>query len=166
MICPKIISIGYAVPELSYTQAEIFAELQYPRHFWRLFRDSAIEKRHFRVPLERIRHLSWQEQQEEYLVGATMLSQEAVLHCLDGRDAATIGCIIYGSCTGLAPGPTVAHYLGRDLGFAPSTYYNNIIGQGCESGFPGLKRAYDFVMVTGRMALVVNCELPSLTYFP
>lgn len=166
MICPKIISIGYAVPELSYTQAEIFAELQYPRHFWRLFRDSGVEKRHFRVPLERIRRLSWQEQQEEYIEGATLLSKEAALLCLDGRDTAPIGCVIYGSCTGFAPGPTVAHYLGRQLGFAPSTYYNNIIGQGCESGFPGLKRAYDFVMVTGRMALVVNCELSSLTYFP
>ena len=163
---PKIISIGYAVPELFYTQAEIFAELQYPRPFWRLFRDSGVDKRHFQVPLERVRHLSWQEQQEEYLVGATRLSEEAALVCLDLRSMDEIGCIIYGSCTGFAPGPTVAHYLGRQLGFAPSTYYNNIIGQGCESGFPGLKRAYDFAVVTGKAALVVNCELASLTYFP
>jgi len=137
----KIISMGYAVPEHSYTQNEISQEIGYPGAFRRLFTEAGIEKRHFWVPL-------------------------AILNCLDGRESTEIGCVIYGSCTGFAPGPTVAHYLGRDLCFAPSTYYNNIIGQGCESGFPGLKRAFDFSTVTGKPSLVIACELCSCTYFP
>ena len=58
------------------------------------------------------------------------------------------------------------HHLQRRLGFGPSTYYLNISAQGCESGFPGIKRAYDYVVANQEPALVVNCELCSLTYYP
>ncbi|MBA7696353.1 3,5-dihydroxyphenylacetyl-CoA synthase [subsurface metagenome] len=163
---PKIISIGYAVPETAYSQEQIFHILGYPEKFRRIFRDSGIEKRHFCLPLEGIKSLTFQEQQEEYIKKATALSKQAVLNCLDGRGLEDIGCFVYGSCTGLAPGPTIPHYLMRFLKFPPSLYITNIIGQGCESGFPNLRRAYDFTIATGRRSLVVNCELCSLTYFP
>jgi len=110
---PKIISLGFAVPPFSYTQAEIFKAFNYPEHFWRLFRNKGIEKRHFCIPLERLTKLSWQEQEEEYIRVATALSKEAVLNCLDGRNPEEIGCLVYGSSTGLAPGPTIPHYLMR-----------------------------------------------------
>jgi len=162
----KIISLGYAVPEHSYSQLEIFQALGYPKAFRRVFTTTDIAKRHFCIPLESIRTLTFQEQQEEYIKAATELSKQAVMNCLDGRNPKEIGCVVYGSCTGFAPGPTIAHYLAQAFAFAPSTYYTNIIGQGCESGFPGLKRAHDFAVATGKSALVVNCELCSLTYFP
>ena len=60
---PKLISLGYAVPEQVVTQREVFDTLKYPDPFWKLYRDSGIEKRHFWVPLSRIRQLSFQEQQ-------------------------------------------------------------------------------------------------------
>ena len=163
---PKIISIGYAVPKWVYGQYRIFEELKYPRHFQRLFRDSDIETRYFWVPLPRIRHLGWQEQQEEYIKGAIALSKEAILDCLDGRSSKDIGCVVFSSCTGFAPGPVVPHYLAKELGFAPNTYYTNIGSMGCESGLPGLKRAFDFTMATGRCSLVIACELSSCSYFP
>lgn len=163
---PQIISIGYAVPEHSYTQEEIFQELGYPRQFRRLFTESAIDKRHFWVPLERIRHLSWQEQQDEYMKGAVTLSREAVVNCLDDRNTADIGCVIFCSCTGFSPGPTISHFLSKDLGFSPAIYHTNIGSMGCEGGFPGLKRAYDFSAVSGKQSLVIACELSSCSYFP
>lgn len=166
MVPPKVISIGYAVPEKSYTQVDIFQALGYPQRFWRVFKESGIEKRHLWVPPYDAKKLSWQEQQERYRIGAIELSLRAINECLDGQSAENIACVIYGSCTGFTPGPTVAHYLAKELGFEPSTYYTNIIGQGCESGFPGLRRAYDFAVVTGKQALVVNCELCSCTYYP
>jgi len=166
MNSPKIISIGFAVPEKSYTQAKIFTYLNYPRHFWRIFRDTEIDKRHFCVPLVEMTKLNWQEQQERYQSEALKLSRKATLLCLDGRAPSDIDAVVYGTCTGFTPGPTIPHYLGKSLGFSPSIYYTNIIGQGCESGFPGLKRAYDFAVATGKSALVINCELSSLTYFP
>jgi predicted naringenin-chalcone synthase len=163
---PKIISIGYALPKYSYSQADIFTVLKYPHHFWRVFREADIDKRHFILPLEDIQKLSFQEQQETYLREAPKLSTKAMEACLDGLTPSDIGLVTYGSCTGWAPGPTIAHYLGREFNFSPSTFYTNIIGQGCESGFPGLKRAFDFAISTRKPALVVNCELSCLTYYP
>ena len=163
---PKVISIGFAVPEKSYTQEEVFQALGYPQRFQRVFKESGIEKRHLWVPPYDAKKLSWQEQQDAYRIGAVRLSLQAISECLDGRSVEDIACVIYGSCTGFTPGPTVAHYLAKELGFEPSTYYTNIIGQGCESGFPGLRRAYDFAVATGKQALLVNCELCSCTYYP
>ena len=166
MNSPKVISIGFAVPEISYTQEEVFQALGYPKRFWRVFKESGIEKRHLWIPPDEAKRFSWQLQQEAYRDWAVKLSLQAINECLDGRSAGDIACVVYGSCTGFAPGPTVAHYLAKELGLKPSTYYTNIIGHGCESGFPGLRRAYDFTLATGKQALVVNCELCSCTYFP
>ncbi|MFH1646617.1 MAG: 3-oxoacyl-[acyl-carrier-protein] synthase III C-terminal domain-containing protein [Chloroflexota bacterium] len=166
MNSPQVISIGFAVPEKSYTQEEVFAVLKYSQRFWRVFKESGIEKRHLWVPPSEAKEASWQQQQDLYRDGAVKLSLQAINKCLDGRSAGDIACVVYGSCTGFAPGPTVAHYLAKELVLKPSTYYTNIIGQGCESGFPGLRRAYDFAVATGKKALVVNCELCSCTYYP
>jgi len=166
MNSPKIISIGFAVPEKSYTQEEMFQVLGYPQRFQRFFKESGIEKRHLCIPPDEAMKASWQQQQEAYRDWAVKLSLQAINECLDDNSAGDIACLVYGSCTGFAPGPTVAHYLAEKLGLKPSTYYTNIIGQGCESGFPGLRRAYDFAVATGKKALVVNCELCSCTYYP
>lgn len=166
-INPKIISIGYAVPERNcYTQEEVFEELGYPKAFKRLFTGASIDKRHFWVPLPRITKLSWQEQEEEYIKGAIELSKQAIANCLDGRDIRTIGCIVFCSCTGFCPGPTISHFLSKELGLLPNTYHTNIVSMGCEGGFPGLKRAMDFTLSTSKRSLVVAAELSSCSYFP
>lgn len=166
MAFPKIISLGFATPSLSYTQQEIFEELHYPHHFRRIFMDSGIERRHFWVPLSKLRQLSWQEQEEQYIKGALSLSKEAMVKCLDGRDPKGISCLVFCSCTGFCPGPTIGHYLIKEFGLPPSTYHTNIGSMGCEGGFPGLRRAYDFTVATGKSSLVVTCELSSCSYFP
>ena len=163
---PKLISIGYAVPEQAVTQREVFDTLKYPNPFWKLYRDSGIEKRHFWVPLSRIRQLSFQEQQEEYMKGAVELSKKAALKCLDGRHPEAIKCLVFASCTGFAPGPTIGHFLAKELSLFSDTYITNIASQGCEAGFPGIRRAFDFTLTSGKASLVVTCELASCSYFP
>ncbi len=163
---PKIISISYALPENSYSQDQIFNELAYPKAFKRLFSQSAIDKRHFWVPLDRIKHLSWQEQQEWYKEGVLDLSKRALLNCLDGRDVKDIGCVVFSSCTGFLPGPVAPHYLSREFGFEPSTYFRNLGSHGCEGGFPGLRTAMEFTMVSGKPSIAIACELASCSYFP
>ena len=163
---PKLISIGYAVPEQVVTQREVFDTLKYPNPFWKLYRDSGIEKRHFWVPLSRIRQLSFQEQQEEYMKGAVELSKKAALKCLDGRHPEAIKCLVFASCTGFAPGPTIGHFLAKELSLFSDTYITNIASQGCEAGFPGIRRAFDFTLTSGKASLVVTCELASCSYFP
>lgn len=163
----KIISLGSAVPLFSYSQSEIFVELGYPRHFWRMFRDAGIESRHFAVPLARIKRLSFQEQQEEYQKAAIELSKQSIINCLDGREVKDIGCLVFSSCTGLMPGPTIGDYLMRELGLSPDTRVVNNVSQGCEGGgYPGLSTAVDFVLAHKKWALVVATELCGLTYYP
>lgn len=164
---PKIVSLGYAVPSESYTQEEVFQELAYPKGFWKVYRDSGINKRHFWVPLPRIKQLSFQEQQEEYKRGAIELSKQAIINCLDGRDPKEVNCVTFCSCTGFGdPGPIIPHYLIDEVGFSPSTFFTNIKSQGCEGGYPGLVRAMDRTIVTGKPSLVIACELASVSYFP
>lgn len=163
---PKIISISYALPVTSYSQEEVFQELGYPKAFKRLFSQSEIDKRHFWVALKRIKHLSWQEQQEEYKEGVLNLSSRALIRCLDGRDVKEIGCVTFSSCTGFLPGPVAPHYLSQKFGFEPSTYFRNLGSHGCDGGFPGLRTAMEFTMVSGKPSIALACELASCSYFP
>ena len=163
---PKLLSLGYTVPCNSYTQDEIFDALNYPGIFRRLFRTSKIEKRHFWVPLDRITKLSWQEQEEQYKDGAIALSRRAIENCLDSRGLDDIGCLVFCSCTGFCPGPTVGHHIAKELDLPKDVYHTNIGSMGCEGGFPGLKRAYDFTLANHKKAIVIACELASCSYFP
>jgi predicted naringenin-chalcone synthase len=163
----KIIGIGTALPAYVYGQRDIFDELGYNRHFWPIFRDAGIRQRHFAVPISEIKTLNFQEQQERYRREAARLSMAAAVDCLDGVPPAELGIIISAQCTAFGfPGPTLAHYLGRELGCGPGVFYENIASMGCEAGFPGLKRAWDFFMNDGKPALVVACELSSCSYYP
>lgn len=163
---PKIISISYALPPKSYSQEEVFQQLAYPKGFKRVFSQAGIDKRHFWVELNRIKHLSWQEQQEEYKEGVLNLSKIAIIDSLDGRDVKEIACLVFSSCTGFIPGPVAPHYLSKELGFESNTYFRNLTSHGCEGGFPGLRTAMEFTIVSGKPSLALACELSSCSYFP
>jgi len=160
---PKIISIGFAVPERSYTQEEVFAALGYPRQFKPIFMGADIEKRHFWVPIEGER--SWQESCEEYKRGAIYLSRGVVKACLDGRPPVHIGCIAFASCTGYEC-PSIMHWLAEEMGFSSGVIYTPVLGTGCEGGFPALRRAYDYTVASGRPSLAISCEICSVCHFP
>ncbi len=162
----KVLSLGYAVPPQSYTQDEVFKAIKYPQVFRRLFIASGIKKRHFWVEPSRIVSMSFQEQQEEYRKGALQLSLQSVVNCLDGRNPREIDCVVFSSCTGFVPGPVIPHYIAKELGLKPGCYFTNIASHGCEGGYPGLKRALDFVEANGGQALAIATELASCCYFP
>ncbi|MBA7579486.1 Alpha-pyrone synthesis polyketide synthase-like Pks11 [subsurface metagenome] len=160
---PKIISIGFVVPERSYTQEEVFLALGYSRHFRRIFGDAGIDKRHLWLPLNS--QMSWQEATEEYKKGAIWLSRQAVKACLNGRDAGAIGGVSYASCTGYEC-PSIMHRLHSELGFSPNVVYTPILGTGCEGAAPALWRAYHHTLATGQQSLAISCELCSVCHFP
>ena len=115
---PKIISLGMAAASFQYSQEEIFKVLHYPKPFWRIFKASEIQHRQFVVPINRSQHFSFQEQQDTYRLEALALARRAIIDALDKRPAADIGALIFCTCTGFVPEPTIAHYLARDLAFA------------------------------------------------
>jgi len=160
---PKIVSIGYAVPEQSYTQEEVFEALGYPRQFRRIFLDADIDKRHLWLSFGT--ELTWQQACEEYNKGAISLSREAVKACLNGRDISQIGSISFASCTGYEC-PSIMHRLHSELGFSPNVVYTPILGTGCEGAAPSLWRAYHHTLATGQQSLAISCEICSVCHFP
>ena len=163
----QIISLGYAVPEYEYSQEDIFNKLGYSPHFRRLFRESQIEQRYFCIPADEAMDLTFQQQQDKYIELAPDLSIEAIVNCLDGRDPECIGSLMYCSCSGIAPGPTIGHEIARRLGMKDDLVITNITAHGCQSGgMPGLKMASDYTESEGKPSMVVATELCSLTHFP
>lgn len=164
---PKIVSVGTAFPERSYTQEEAWSALNYKdaAHFKRIFMKSGISKRHFWVDFSKAREYSWQVLQDEYKKGALVLSAQSVKSCFDGRHPLDLGSVTYVSCTGYQC-PSVIHHLIDDLELPHDAFYTNILGMGCGGGFPGLKRAYDCTLQSKKPSLVVATEICSSCLFP
>ncbi len=160
---PKLISLGYAVPENSYTQSELFDLLGYksPRTR-RIFENSGIERRHLWTnPVGK----SWQDLAQEYQKAAVELSKRAIIDCLDGRPLDSFGCLIFSSCTGYTC-PGISHHLARELNLPDNLIHANLLGMGCEASSPALSRAVDYVVANDKPALLVSCEPCSCAYFP
>lgn len=160
---PKIISLGYALPETEYTQAEIFNMMGYksPR-ILRIFENAGIERRYLWTnPVGK----SWQELTQEYQKASIELSKRAILDCLDGRTVDDVGCLIFSSCTGYTC-PGISHHLARELDMPDNLIHANLLGMGCEASSPSLTRAVDYVLAHDKLALLVSCEPCSCAYFP
>jgi predicted naringenin-chalcone synthase len=163
MMKSKILSIGYALPEKSYTQEELFNLLGYESPgVRRIFKNSGIERRYlWMIPFGK----TWQELTQEYQKAAVELSKRAILDCLDGRPLDSFGCLIFSSCTGYTC-PGISHYLARELDLPDNLIHANLLGMGCEASSPALSRAVDYVRANNKPALLVSCEPCSCAYFP
>jgi alkylresorcinol/alkylpyrone synthase len=162
---PRIISLDYTVPPLSHTQKEVFEILGYPRRWFRLFEQAGIDKRHFVLPLDKLKTMTFQEQQEAYARWSCALSAEALEKTIPPGDFSQIGLLVYHSCTGFMPGPTVGHYLAAQFGLRDIEICN-IASMGCDASWPGLRRCYDYTKLTGKSSVLIGCELSDLTYYP
>lgn len=160
---PKLISIGYALPNNSFTQSELFDLLGYQSPgVRRIFENSGIERRYLWTnPIGK----SWQELTEEYQKAAIELSKRAIVDCLDSRPLDSFGCLTFSSCTGYTC-PGISHHLARELDMPDNLIHANLLGMGCEASSPALSRAVDYVVTNNRPALLVSCEPCSCAYFP
>lgn len=162
---PKIVSLGFTVPPLSYTQKEVFDGLGYSRHWFRLFNKARVDKRYFLFPIEEIKAMTFQKQQEEYAHWSCILAHEVMKKTLSPEDIRRIGLLTYDSCTGFMPGPTVGHYLADKFGME-NVEICNLASMGCEASWPGLRRCYDYTKLTGKPSITIACELCDLTFYP
>jgi predicted naringenin-chalcone synthase len=160
---PRIISVGYALPENSYSQEQLYEILGYKTaRVKSIFENSGIERRYlWTIP----RGKSWQELTQEYQKAAISLSKDAILDCMDGRPMNCFGCLIFASCTGYSC-PGISHHLAAELNLPDNLIHSNLLGQGCEASAPSLARAVDYVIAHDRPALLVSCEPCSCAYFP
>ena len=161
---PRIVGLDYSVPPLRYTQREIFESLGYDRRWFRIFSDAGIDERRFVLPPEQVRTLTFQMQQEAYACWSRKLTAEALRKTVPPEDLGRLGLLVYHSCTGFLPGPTVGHYLAEEFGLRDIELCN-IASMGCDGSWPALRRCYDYTKLTGRSSVLLACELSDLTYY-
>jgi len=164
---PKILSLGFVVPQFSANQTEAMQYLGFKSGLTRkIFEATGIERRYaYFDPRRYLSEPSWQDMCDEYAKGVVEMGVKAVDDALDEYDRQEIGNITFVSVTGYTcPSPSYA-IAGR-LGLRSDIVHTNIIGEGCEAAIPGLERAYDYTLRTGAKSLMVSVELCSCTYFP
>ena len=164
---PKILSLGFAVPQYSATQSEVMGYFGFKSPMTRrIFEATGIERRYGYVdPTIYKRDPSWQELTEWYKKGAVELGALAARDALDGYSMEDISLITFSSVSGyVCPAPSYA--IAAELGLRSNVVHTNILGQGCQSACPSLERAYDHVKSKGGLALSVTAEICSATWFP
>jgi len=160
----KIVSLGMAVPEKSYTQEEVFKNLQYPHQFWMVYSGAGIEKRHFWMPIGT--RLSFQQAMEEYQKAVKHLGTEAIRDCVDPRDISRVKYFVFSSCTGYQC-PSMNYQLARDLQMNPKVEFVSNVGDGgCAGAIPSMVQAWKHSQWKSQLSLAVSCEVSSVCYFP
>lgn len=163
---PRIISLGFAVPEFIVTQEEALQILGYTSDVARqIFFNAGVDKRHSWIDPARIPTITWQEQTEEYRKGALELSLRAARECLNGRDVSQIGCIAFASTTGFECS-AMSYRIAAELGLRSDAKHGNDVGGGCQGAAPAIERAYNHTIITGQPSLAISAEICSATFFP
>lgn len=162
----RVLSLGRAVPLMRISQDDALAVFGYTSpKAKRIFRESAVITRHHWVPADKLTHLSWQEQTEQYHAGAVALSVQAVDKALCGYRLADVRSLTFCSVTGYTC-PSLSYEIAGKLGLPEDIVHGDLIGMGCQGGLPGLERAYDSVRGRSGLAVMVATEICSATYFP
>ena len=164
---PKILSLGFCVPQYSATQSEVMEYFGFKSPMTRrIFENTGIERRYGYVdPAIYKREPSWQELTEWYKKGAVELGIKVAREALEGYSIEDVGQITFVSVTGYeCPAPSYA--IAAGLGLKSNVVHSNILGQGCQAALPGVERAYDHIKSHGGLALSISAEICSATYFP
>lgn len=172
---PQILSVGTAVPPHEVTQ-EVSRELS--RIFFQssfsdidrllgVFASSAIEKRHFCMPVEWfLDDHSFAEKNRLYIEHASQLCKQATQRCLQkcGVAPGDIDCLLFVSSTGIST-PSMDARLINLLGLREEITRIPLWGLGCAGGAMGLSRAGEYAKAYPEaLVLLISVELCGLTF--
>ncbi|MFE9425694.1 3,5-dihydroxyphenylacetyl-CoA synthase DpgA [Kitasatospora sp. NPDC006697] len=167
----RIVGVGTATPENSYSQQEILDifGIRDPR-VRSVFLNSAIDRRYLTLPPEGPDGTRVMEVQGELLAKhkaqAVDMGVRAVQECLkeSGADLADIGYLCCVTTTGfLTPG--LSALIIRELGVDPHTSRLDVVGMGCNAGLNALNAVNGWAVVhPGRLAVMVCAEACSAAY--
>jgi alkylresorcinol/alkylpyrone synthase len=170
----RIAAVAPVVPDYSYTQAEITAELvpllthqdSHRAVLERVHRNSGIQRRHTALPLERYRDLgSFGEINELFVKTATELTARALSTALDqaGLVPSDVDFVLFTSDTGISA-PSVDALLVARLGLRPDIKRIPSYGLGCVAGAAGIARVHDYLVGhPDEVGVLLAVELCSLT---
>jgi len=170
----RIAAIAPVLPQYSYTQSEITAELApLLTHdagrravIERLHGSSRIGRRHTALPLERYRDLSgFREANGEFIRVGVELLEAALTRALGdaGLVASDIDFVMFTSVTGVAA-PSIDGLLVQRMGLRKDVKRVPSFGLGCVAGASGLARVSDYLDGhPDEVGVLLSVELCSLT---
>jgi alkylresorcinol/alkylpyrone synthase len=170
----RIVAVAPALPEHSYAQSDITAELSgLITHdatkravLERFHAASGIGTRHTVLPLERYRDLhSFGDANDIWIREGTALATRAVAAALAtaGLQPEDVDYLFFTSVTGIAA-PSIDARLVPSLGLRSNVKRVPSFGLGCVAGAAGLARVHDYLLGhPDEIAVLVSVELCSLT---
>ena len=170
----RIAAIAPVLPEHSYSQAEIIAEIgpllaPDPKRrplIERMYSSSTVERRYSALPLERYRDLgSLTESNAEWFAAAVALGEKAVQLALReaGVEASEVDLFLFTSVTGVSA-PSVDAVIAERVGMRGDLKRWPSFGLGCVAGAGGLARVDDFLALRPQgVAVLLAVEFCSLT---
>lgn len=170
----RILAVAPVLPEHSYTQSQITAELgdiitddRTKRAVMSRFHQaSGIGRRHTVLPLEGYRELrTFQQANDLWIREGTALAARAVAAALAscGLAADQVDYLLFTSVTGMAA-PSIDARLVPLLGLRQNIKRMPSFGLGCVAGAAGLARVHDYLLGhPDDIAVLVSVELCSLT---
>jgi alkylresorcinol/alkylpyrone synthase len=170
----RIAAVAPVLPDYSYSQAEITAELvplitHQDSHrivLERVHGNSGIDRRYTALPLERYRDLGTFKQINELFVEiATDLCARALTAALEqaGLSPQDVDYVLFTSVTGISA-PSVDALLIARLGLRPDIKRIPSYGLGCVAGAAGIARVHDYLVGhPDEVGVLLAVELCSLT---
>lgn len=171
----KIVNAASALPQYSYDQSEVSAELARvcisddgrADALQRLHARCGVERRHFVLPLEAYERIgSWGQANDLWIEHAQQLGVQAICRAITpaGILPQQIDALYFTTVTGVAS-PSIDARLMNHMGLAPNMKRVPIFGLGCVAGAAGTARAADYVRAfPDEIAVVLAIELCSLTW--
>lgn len=166
-----IAAVGTAVPDTSYTQAEILDIFKIDdRRTRSIFLNGGIAKRHLALPPETVDGARATESQKDLLKKhldiALEIGVKAITKCLDdlGATSADVRHLCCVSTTGfLTPGLS-AHFIKR-MGLDSSCSRLDVVGMGCNAGLNALSAVSGWAETRpGELAIMLCVEICSALY--
>jgi alkylresorcinol/alkylpyrone synthase len=170
----RIAAVAPVVPEYSYTQAEITAEVapllthgeSHRAVLERIHGNSRIDTRHTVLPIERYRDLgTFTHTNELFIRAATDLCARALTTALHeaGLTPADVDFVFFTSVTGISA-PSIDALLIARLGLRPTIKRIPSYGLGCVAGAAGIARVHDYLAGhPNEVGVLLAVELCSLT---
>ena len=170
----RIAAVAPVLPDYSYTQAEITAELaplitaapSKRAVLERMHAASGIGRRHTALPLERYRELgTFRQSNDHFIRCATDLAERALRSALaaSGLEPPDVDFVMFTSVTGISA-PSVDALLVQRLGLRSDVKRLPSFGLGCVGGAAGLARVNDYLAGhPGEVGVLLSVELCSLT---
>ena len=170
----RIVGVGSAFPEKTYTQEGLFAALGLKNKVSKkVFTAAHIMKRHLMLgdpdpATGLIKHETTEEMQEKFRTGSALVGGEAIKKALENAGITTedVSCIVAVTSSGfMCPGLSCLFI--RELNLPHHVQRVDVVGMGCNAGLNGMLALNGWSRQNpGKYGVMICCEINTATYSP